>query len=94
MEFSFCFLLSWQLCAKEEVPLKIKGVVTHINPISKDKVSYFVQNGQEGFYIYSQDNTTMPVELGKAYEIGGFKKTYRGLAELMDVALLCKLSRK
>lgn len=71
--------------ATDETPLKIKGVVTHINPISKDKVSYFVQNGQEGFYIYSQDNTTMPVVLGKSYEIGGYKKTYRGLAELMDV---------
>ena len=73
------------MSAADETPLKIKGVVTHINPISKDKVSYFVQNGQDGFYIYSQDNITMPVEMGKAYEIGGYKKNYRGLAELMDV---------
>ena len=65
----------------DETPLKIKGVVTHINPSSNDKVSYFVQNGSEGFYIYSQDTTQMPVELGKSYEIGGFKKTYRGLSD-------------
>ena len=71
-------------CA-DETPIKVVGVVTHINPISKDKASYFVQNGEEGFYIYSQDITTMPVELGKCYEIGGVKKTYRGLCEIVNV---------
>ena len=71
-------------CA-DETPIKVKGVVTHINPISKDKVSYFVQNGDSGFYIYSQDYSLMPVELGKVYEIGGYKKTYRGLSEIMNV---------
>ena len=80
--------------AADETPLKIKGVVTHINPISKDKVSYFVQDGQNGFYIYSQDNLTMPVELGKSYEIGGYKKTYHGLAELMDVEYFKELDEE
>ena len=73
-------------CA-DETPIKVKGVVTHINPISKDKVSYFVQDGENGYYIYSQDNLAMPVELGKVYEIGGFKKTYRGLSEIMNVEI-------
>lgn len=71
-------------CA-DETPIKVKGVVTHINPISKDKASYFVQNGSDGFYIYSQDNITMPVALGMSVEIGGYKKTYRGLAEIVNV---------
>jgi hypothetical protein len=78
----------------DETPLKIKGVVTHINPSSNDKVSYFVQNGSEGFYIYSQDTTQMPVELGKSYEIGGFKKTYRGLSELTNVEYFVELEEE
>ena len=69
----------------DETPLKVSGVVTHINPISKDKVSYFVQNGKDGYYVYSQDNTLFPVELGMSVEIGGFKKTYRGLCEIVNV---------
>ena len=77
-------------CA-DETPIKVKGVVTHINPISKDKVSYFVQDGESGYYIYSQDNLAMPVELGKVYEIGGFKKTYRGLSEIMNVEYFVEL---
>ena len=71
-------------CA-DETPLKVQGVVTHVNPISKDKVSYFLQNGEEGFYVYSQDNLTMPVEVGMSVEVGGFKKTYRGLSEITNV---------
>lgn len=73
------------MTCEDETPMKVKGVVTHINPISKDKVSYFIQNGADGYYVYSQDNLTMPVELGKCYEIGGFKKNYRGLCEFTKV---------
>ena len=71
-------------CA-DETPIKVKGVVTHVNPSSNNKVSYFVQNGNEGFYIYSQNNDVMPVAIGHAYEIGGLKKTYKGLCEIVDV---------
>ena len=73
------------MSAEDGTAMKVSGVVTHVNPISKDKVSYFIQNGKDGFYIYSQDNTLFPVELGMSVELGGFKKTYRGLCELVDV---------
>lgn len=70
---------------KDETPLKVKGVVTHISPISENTVTYVIQNGTEGYYIYAQNNLSFPVELGKVYEVGGFKKYYRGLNEIVDV---------
>ena len=69
----------------DDTKLKVKGVVTHINPISENTVSYFIQNGTEGYYVYAQDAILYPVELGKVYEVGGYKKYYRGLNEIVNV---------
>jgi len=69
----------------EEAPLKVKGVVTYVFPVSENKVTYLIQNGTEGYYVYAQDNAVYPVELGKVYEVGGFKKYYRGLNEIVNV---------
>lgn len=73
------------MTADAEAPLKIKGVVTHVTPVSDTVVSYFIQNGVDGYYVYAQDNINFLVELGKSYEVGGYKKYYRGLNEIVDV---------
>lgn len=65
-------------------PLKVKGVVTHVCP-GDTEVSYFIQNGKDGYYVYKQDAAAFPVELGKTYEVGGFKAYYQGLNEISDV---------
>ena len=72
--------------AEKETKIKVKGVVTHIaQPDKNGKVSYFVQNGVHGFYVYAQDVSVYPVELGKVYEVGGYKKYYNGLNEIVNV---------
>ena len=79
------------MSAEDETPLKVKGVVTHILNVKDNKITYVVQNGKDGYYIYAQDNITYPVELGKSYEIGGFKKYYRGLQEIVDIEFFGEL---
>ena len=70
---------------EDETPIKVKGVVTHANPVNGTAITYLIQNGKDGFYIYAQDFSKFPVEEGKSYEIGGFKKYYNGLNEIVDV---------
>lgn len=66
--------------------LKVKGVVTHVFPVEDNTVCYYLQNGNQGFYVYEQNATTYPVELGKVYEVGGYKKYYyTGTHEIADV---------
>ena len=79
------------MSAEDETPLKVKGVVTHILNVKDNQITYVVQNGKDGYYIYAQDNITYPVELGKSYEIGGFKKYYRGLQEIVDIEFFGEL---
>lgn len=71
--------------------IKVKGVVTHTSPVKNDAVSYFIQNGEDGYYIYSQ-SITMPVEEGKVYEVAGYKKYYNGLSEIVDVAYCVEIN--
>ncbi len=80
------------LDAEDETALKVKGVVTHVSPVKDNSVSYFIQNGTEGYYIYAQNSGAFPVELGKVYEVGGFKKYYRGLNEIVDVEFFQELN--
>ena len=65
--------------------IKVKGVVTFILPENDGKVSYYIQNGTGGFYIYQQDATNYPVELGKVYAVGGQKKNYNGTQEVVSI---------
>ena len=71
--------------AENDTPLKVKGVVTNVSPVDENTVTYLIQNGKDGYYVYAQNSTTFPVELGKVYEVGGFKKYYRGLNEIVNV---------
>ena len=71
---------------EDDTKLKIKGVVTHVTPIKENLVNYFIQNGNDGYYVYGQDAILYPVEAGKVYEVGGYKKYYRGLNEIVNVA--------
>lgn len=75
-----------------DTPLKVKGVVTHVTPVSDTTISYFIQNGVDGYYVYAQNNVTFPVELGKSYEVGGYKKYYRGLNEIVNVEYFVELT--
>ena len=71
--------------ADDEDPIKIKGIAVHVSPVDEDTVCYVLHNGNRGYYIYAQNSLVFPVELGKVYEVGGFKKNYRGLCEIVDV---------
>ena len=64
--------------------LKVKGVVTIVNE-AKGKLNYFIHNGTEGYYIYGQETSLGNVEVGKVYEVGGYKKNYNGLNEIVNV---------
>lgn len=75
----------------EGEPLKVKGVVTHVCP-GDGVVSYFIQDGKTGYYVYQQDATYFNVELGKSYEVGGFKEYYNGLNEIANVEHFVELS--
>ncbi len=75
----------YYLEAEDETPLKVKGVVTHVSPINENTVTYVMQNGTEGYYIHAQNSVLYPIELGKVYEVGGFKKYYRGLNEIINI---------
>lgn len=80
---------------ENDTPMKVKGVVTHINNIDDGEVSYYLQNGDEGYYVYAQNAISFPVELGKVYEVGGFKKYYfAGIHELVDVEYFNLLSEE
>lgn len=73
------------MTAEKDSKLKVKGVVTHISPAKDGKVTYTLQDGTEGYYVYAQDAVLYPVELGKSYEVGGYKKYYNGLNEIVNV---------
>lgn len=80
-----------------ETPLKVKGVVTHVTPTyTNDEgatlVNYYIQDGINGFYVYAQDAINFPVTEGKSYNVGGFKKYYRGQNEIVDVQYFEELS--
>lgn len=77
-----------------DTPIKVKGKVTHVSPVSDGKVTYLIQNGKDGYYIYKQDATVFPVELGKVYEVGGLKKNYQGLNEIVNVEYFKELDEK
>ena len=75
------------MTSENNTPLKVKGIVTHVTPVntSKNQVNYYIQNGTDGYYVYAQDAAAFTVEEGKCYEVGGFKKYYNGLMEIVNV---------
>ena len=75
------------MTSENDTPLKVKGIVTHVTPVntSKNQINYYIQNGTDGYYVYAQDATAFTVEEGKCYEVGGFKKYYNGLMEIVNV---------
>lgn len=74
------------MTSEKDTKLKVKGVVTHVSPLDKNgNVTYTLQNGTEGYYVYAQDPIAFPVELGQVVEVGGYKKYYNGLNEIVNV---------
>lgn len=82
------------IAAENDTPLKVKGFVTYVCPEKENTVSYLIQNGTEGFYVYAQNSASFPVEVGKVYELGGFKKYYRGLNEIVNVEYCKQIEEK
>ena len=82
------------VAAEDETPLKIKGIVVHVSPVDDNTVNYIIHNGNRGYYIYAQNALVFPVEVGKVYEVGGFKKNYRGLCEIVDVEYFNELNEE
>ena len=84
--------------AENDTPLKVKGVVTHVNPtFDKDgmtAVTYIIQNGADGYYVYAQNLALCDIQVGKIVEIGGFKKYYRGLQEIVNVEYCKELAEE
>ena len=85
------------MTSEAETPLKVKGVVTHVTPTYTNNegatlVNYYIQDGINGFYVYAQDAINFPVTEGKSYNVGGFKKYYRGQNEIVDVQYFEELS--
>lgn len=72
------------MSCENETAIKVKGVVTHA-VFNNNTVTYYMQNGNDGYYIYQQNASLYPIEKGKSYEIGGFKKYYRGAHEIVNV---------
>ena len=52
---------AYYMTAEKDSPLKVKGVVTHVSPVKNGQVTYVLQNGTEGYYVYAQDATALPV---------------------------------
>ncbi len=72
--------------AENGTNLKVKGVVTYIASSGSGSVSYYIQNGQDAYYIFGQDTTKYAVEVGKVYAVGGSKTVYRtGAHEIVDI---------
>lgn len=69
----------------KDTPFKVKGKVTHVTDVKEDKVSYFIQNDLDGYYIYNQDAALYPVVLGNMYTVGGFFVNYNGTREITNI---------
>ena len=83
------------LTAEAETPLKVKGVVVYVGSVQSDNtVNYVIQNGTTGYYVYKQSIIDFPIEVGKVYEVGGFKKYYSGLNEIVDVEHFVELNEE
>lgn len=72
--------------AENGTNLKVKGAVTYIASSGGGSVSYYIQNGQDAYYVFGQDSAQFAVEVGKVYAVGGSKRLYRtGAHEIIDV---------
>ncbi len=80
--------------AENDTLVKVKGVVTYVCPEVEAKVSYYIQNGADGYYVYEQNAVAYPVEVGKCYEVGGAKKYHQGNNEIVNVAYLKESNEK
>ena len=68
-----------------DTPFKVKGIITHLGSEVESKASYYIQDGNDGYFIYNQDVSLFPVTLGKSYDVGGFFKNYNGTRQLVNV---------
>ena len=73
--------------AEEDSTIKVKGVAKYVNVFTEkevEKVSYYLFNGSEGYYVYGQTVNPTDIKEGKVYEIGGKKKVYNGTHEIVN----------
>ena len=79
---------------EQEDKVKVKGVVAHISVPSNDKANVYILNGNTGYYLYDFSISKYNLEVGSSYTIGGYKKVYRGLNEIVDVEIVDKLEEE
>ena len=82
------------LTLNQEEKVKVKGVVAHISVPSNDKANVYVLNGNTGYYLYDISTAKYNIEVGSSYTIGGYKKVYRGLNEIVDIEIFDKLEEE
>ena len=71
-------------------PIKVKGVVTQLID-NGETVDYFLQDGTSGYYVYHQNPALFTVEVGKSYEVGGFKNN-KPTKQIKDVEYVNELA--
>lgn len=79
--------------AAKGTELKVKGVVTHKYQ-GKKGTNYFLQNGNEGFYVNDQLAALGNVEIGSTYAVGGVKAFSSGCNSLSQVEYFEALDEK
>ncbi|MCM1043484.1 MAG: Ig-like domain-containing protein [Corallococcus sp.] len=77
------------IAAANDTYIKVKGVVTYLLDAGEGKVSYYLQNGEDAFYVFEQNSTEFPVTVGKAYAVGGVKTVYRTGAHEVKTVEYC-----
>ncbi len=83
--------------ADSDTVIKVKGVAKYVNLYDdkgSEKVSYYLLNGSEGYYVYGQSTNPSDIKEGKVYEIGGKKKNYNGTHEIVNCDYYKELSEK
>lgn len=73
--------------AAKDTFIKVKGMVTFVAPIKDNLTSYYLTDGADGYYIYNQNTSTLPIEKGKSYIVGGKKTIYNGTHEIKEIEL-------
>ena len=71
--------------AEKDTKLKVKGTVTLKTAGKNNTTNYFLQNGNEGFYITSQEATLGNVEVGSSYAVGGVKEFKSGCNAISQI---------
>ena len=73
--------------SKKATPIKIKGTVINVGAVNeKSEISYYIQNGKEGFFVKGHNISLGTPEVGKSYVVGGLKDyAFTGQHSVKDI---------